>query len=62
MSIFDYYAIPRKRLLQIHKKGSRPLASVLRIELIKEIIKVRLVLLPDFIMENLKSFSMLWLL
>jgi hypothetical protein len=44
------------------KKSSCPLATILCIELVKEIVKVSLVLLPNLIMENLKSLSMLWLL
>jgi hypothetical protein len=46
-------------LLQIHKKSSNPLPPILGIELIKEIIKVRFVFLPYFIVQNLKSLSVL---
>lgn len=45
-------------VLQIHKNSSNPLAPILGVELIKEVIKVRFVFLPHFIVENLKSLSM----
>jgi hypothetical protein len=46
-------------VLQIHENSSNPLPSILGVELIKEVIKVRFVFLPHFIVENLNSLSML---
>jgi hypothetical protein len=42
------------------KKSSCPLATILCIELVNEIVSVSLVLLSNFIVENLKFLSMLW--
>jgi hypothetical protein len=45
--------------LQIHQKSSYPLTTILCVKLIKKIIKVRLILLPDFIMQHLESLTMI---
>ena len=59
------YEIPtglmgKETILQIHQKSGNPLASILGVVLIKEVIKMSIIFLSNFIMENLKSFSMLW--
>ncbi|PON93962.1 hypothetical protein TorRG33x02_103520, partial [Trema orientale] len=46
-------------ILQIHQKSGNPLASIFCVELIEEVIKMCVILLPNFIVENLKSFTML---
>lgn len=48
--------------LQVHKNCSYTLASVLRVELIKKVVIVRLILLAHFIVKYLKSFPMLCIL
>jgi hypothetical protein len=51
---------PRLRYIQIHKKSSYTLASIFGVEIIIEGIKVRFILLSSFIVENLKTLSMLY--
>lgn len=51
-----------KVTLQVHKDGSNSLSSFLDVEIIKEIVMVRLIFLPNFIMQNLKSFSIFCML
>ncbi|RDX96350.1 hypothetical protein CR513_21002, partial [Mucuna pruriens] len=41
--------------LQVHKNCSNTLATILSVELIKEVIVVRLIFLPYFIVKNLKN-------
>jgi hypothetical protein len=43
--------------LQIHEDSGHPLTTILGVELIKEIVKVRFVLLPNFIVKDLESLS-----
>lgn len=45
--------------IQIHQESSNPLASVLGVKFIKEVIKMSIIFLPNFIVENLKTFAML---
>jgi hypothetical protein len=45
--------------IQIHENGCYPLAPILSVIFIKEVIIVRLIFLSNFIMENLKTFAML---
>lgn len=46
-----------KVTLQVHKDSSNSLPSPFNVELIYEIVMVRLIFLSNFIMENLKTFS-----
>ena len=46
--------------LQIHENSGHPLTTVLGVELIKEIVKVRFVLLTNFIVQDLESLSMFY--
>lgn len=43
--------------LQVHEDSSNSLPSPFNVEFIYEIVMVRLIFLPYFVMENLKSFS-----
>jgi hypothetical protein len=50
------------KALQIHKNCSNSLASILSVERIKEVIIMRLIFLPNSIVKNLKSLSILFIL
>lgn len=45
--------------IQIHKNSSYALTPILSVQLIKEVIKVRIIFLTNFIMENLKALTIL---
>ena len=45
--------------IQVHEKSSYPLTTIFGVERIIKVVKVSLVFLPNFIVENLESLAML---
>ncbi|RDX67481.1 hypothetical protein CR513_53639, partial [Mucuna pruriens] len=50
------------RQIEVHQHRCYPLTPTLSVKVVHKVVKMRLILLSNFIMKNLKSFTMLCIL